>query len=98
MAVKFKQLCSRCKKNYVVVTWRQKFATCYDCQKDDLNGKITDPKMKKMFNVPESFYRDNSFLRDIKARYLRYKNLSEKQIEVFQKVADQMKKDKKESS
>ena len=87
MAVRFQMKCSRCKKNYVTVTRRQSFALCYDCQKSELEGEIKDPEMKKMFDIPQDLYRTNTFLRDIKVKYLKYGELSEKQIEVFKKVA-----------
>jgi hypothetical protein len=95
MAVKYKQLCIKCKKNYVTVTWRQRYAICYDCQKAELKGEIKDPKMKKMFKIPEKFYEENSFLRNIKANYLRYGNLTDKQIEAFKKVLGKVKEEKK---
>lgn len=95
MAVKYKQQCYRCKKNYVLATWRQKYVICYDCQKKELAGKIKDPKMKKFFNIPEEYYKENSFLRDIKINYLRYENLTEKQVEAFKKTVQNIKERKK---
>ncbi len=92
MAVKFKQLCNKCKKNYIIITFKQNYALCYDCQKDDLKKEIKDPKMKKLFNIPEQFYKDNSFLRNIKLYYLKFGSLSEKQMEAFKKSAERMKK------
>ncbi len=91
MAPRYKQLCFRCKKNYVLVTSRQRFAMCYDCQKNELNGKITDKKMKKFFNIPGELYKESAFLRDIKVNYLRYGRLSERQVEAFKKVVQMMK-------
>ena len=64
---------------------------CWDCQKKELNGEIKDPKMKKMFNIPQEFYKENSFLRDIKVKFLRYGQLSEKQLAAFKKVVKEMK-------
>jgi hypothetical protein len=90
MAVRFKQKCMRCKKNYVTVSGSQRFAVCYECQKKDLKGKVADPKMKKLFDIPEEFYKKNSFLRDIKANYLRFGSLSEKQVEAFKKVVKEL--------
>jgi len=92
MAIKYKQKCFICKKNYVVVTRRQRWVICYDCQKSELKGEIKDPKMKKMFNIPEEFYKENSFLRDIKSKYIKYKELTENQINAFKKVVKEMKK------
>jgi hypothetical protein len=56
-----------------------------------MKGEIKDPKMKKMFDIPEEFYKENSFLRDIKIKYLQWGELTEKQIEAFKKVAKDMK-------
>lgn len=94
MAIKYKHKCSRCKKNYVTVTSRQRFILCYDCQKTDLHGEIKDPKMKKLFNIPEEYYQENGFLRNIKISYLRFEKLSEKQIETFKKVVKKMKEER----
>ena len=94
MAIRFKQKCMRCKKNYVTVSRNQRFVICYECQKKELKGEIKDPKMKKLFNIPEEYYKQNSFLRNIKANYLRYENLSEKQIEAFKKTVKKIKEEK----
>ncbi|MBU2589827.1 MAG: hypothetical protein KKA65_04240 [Nanoarchaeota archaeon] len=91
MAIKYKELCRRCKKNYVAVTGKQRYPICYECHKSELEGEIKDPKMKKMFDIPEEFYEKNLFLRDIKIKYLEYRNLSEKQVEAFKKTVKKMK-------
>lgn len=75
----------------VLMTSRSQFPICYDCEKAQLQGEIKDPEMKKMFDIPEEFYKNNSFLRSIKKNYLRFGNLTEKQIEVFKKVVEDMK-------
>lgn len=93
----YKQLCARCKKQFVLVSGNQ-FPVCYECQKKELSGEIKDPKMKKLFDIPEELYRTNSFLRDIKAKYLRFGNLTEKQIEVFKKVAKELSNQSKKES
>ncbi len=66
---------------------------CYDCQKAELNGVIDDPEMKKFFDIPHEFYVNNSFLRDIKVKYLKFGNLTEKQIEAFKKTVDKLKEE-----
>lgn len=91
MARKYKQKCFRCNKNYVVVGARQRFAKCYECQKPELEGVIEDEKMKEFFNIPDDFYKDNSFLRSIKISYLKNKRISDRQAEAFIKVVDEMK-------
>jgi len=92
MAVKFKQKCFRCRKNYVTVTRKQRYVICYDCQKSEMKGEIKDPKMKKMFDIPEEFYKENSFLRDIKIKYLKFGGLTENQINAFKKTVEEMKR------
>ena len=96
MGIRYKQKCFKCRKNYVMVGRGQRFAICYDCQKGDLNQKIKDPKMKKFFDIPEDFYRNNSFLRSIKMNYLRFEKLSEKQIDAFKKTVKEMKSGSKD--
>jgi DNA-directed RNA polymerase subunit RPC12/RpoP len=94
MAIQFKQRCSKCKKNFVLTTSRQSFVVCYDCSKEALKGEITVPSYKKLFNIPEEYYKENAFLRSIKVNYLRYHNLTDRQIETFKKVAAKMKEEK----
>lgn len=48
-----------------------------------MKGEIKDPAMKKMFDIPDEYYKASSFLRDIKIKYLQYENLTERQIEAF---------------
>lgn len=91
--VEYKQRCYACKKNYVTVKRRQPYVMCWDCQKKQLSGKIDDPEMKKMFDIPEKFYKKSSFLRDIKVKYLRYGNLTERQIAAFKKAVKEMKEE-----
>ena len=93
--VRFKQLCQKCKKNMVLVTSRTRFTVCYDCQKDELKGEIKNEKMKKLFDIPEDFYKESLFLRSIKANYLKFGKLSDKQVEWFKKVVTEMKGAKK---
>ena len=92
--VRYKQLCSRCKKERVITSSGTKFPLSYDCQKDELKGEIKDPEMKKLFDIPEDFYKESSFLRSIKINYLKFEKLSDKQIEWFKKVVDEMKNKK----
>ncbi len=91
MAVIYKQKCARCKKNYVMATWRQPFLTCYDCQKTELEQEVKDPEMKKFFNIPHEYYKESAFLRNIKITYLRYSSLTDKQREAFKKTVTVLK-------
>jgi len=92
--IKYKVKCCICKKNYILVTRRTNYPVCYDCQKSELQGEIKDPKMKKMFDIPEELYKNNSFLRNIKINYLKWGSLSDKQIDAFKKAVDKELNDK----
>jgi len=50
--------------------------------------------MKRMFKLPEEFYKNNSFLRDIKIKYIKFGGLTEKQIDAFKKTVKQLKEEK----
>jgi len=91
--VKFKQKCSKCNKNYVLTSSRHGYMVCYECQKEEMNQPINDPEMKDLFNIPEEYYKHNYFLRNIKVNYIRYKNLSENQINAFKKTVIDVKKE-----
>ena len=78
----------------VIITSKTKYPLCYDCQKNDIQGEIKDPEMKKMFDIPEEFYKESLFLRSIKINYLRFGKLSDKQIEWFKKVTEKIKEEK----
>ncbi len=91
MAIQYKQKCCVCRKNYAVVTRRDRYAICYDCHKKQMEGEITDPEMKQLFDIPEEYYKQSMFLRNIKINYLKYGNLTEKQIAAFKKVAAKIK-------
>ena len=91
MRPQYKQRCFKCKKNMVITSSANRFPVCYDCQKTELQGKIDDPAMKELFDIPEEFYKANAFVRDIKINYLKFGKLSEKQIEAFKKTVERMK-------
>jgi hypothetical protein len=55
-----------------------------------INQPIEDETFRKLFDVDQKLYEQSSFLRSIKSNYLRFKNLSDKQIEMFKKVAEEM--------
>lgn len=95
MAISYKHKCSRCKTNYVKVIWKQRYPVCYECQKRELDGEIKDPKMKKLFDIPEEYYKENAFLRDLKITYLQYRNLTDKQIQALKKTIQKIKEEKK---
>ena len=91
MAIQFKQRCVKCKKVYVLTSSRNNYVLCYDCQKDRLKGVIKDKKMKALMDISEEFYKNNSFLRDLKINCLTFGSLTEKQVEAFKRTVERMK-------
>lgn len=88
--IQYKEKCKVCKKNYVLTTSRSEFLVCYECQKAELERPIEDEVMRNFFDIPQEFYFNNNFLRNIKANYFRYGSLTDKQKEAFKKVVGQM--------
>ena len=82
----YKQRCMICKKNMVLIKSYRTKPICEACQMKDINAPVTDPKYKKLFDIDVELYKKSDFLRRIKSYYLRFETLSERQIEVFQKV------------
>lgn len=62
---------------------------------EEKDHPIKDPKIKKLFNIPKEFYDQYAFLKNIKANYMRYGSLTDKQIGVFKKVVEEAKAKKK---
>ena len=58
-------------------------------------SKEVKGKLKSMFEIPEEFYKKSLFLRDIKIKYIRFGELSEKQIAAFKKVVKEMEENNK---
>jgi len=92
--VQYKERCKLCKNEWALVNYRVRFPVCLKCQMKQLNQEVTDPEFKKMFDIDKDLYEQNSFLRDIKIKYIRFGQLSEKQIETFKRVAKEMKEAK----
>ena len=95
---KFKQRCAICKNNMVVIFSYKQFPICVDCHMKQIDKPIEDAKAKKLFNIPEEFYRKSVFLRNIKGAFIRFGKLSEKQIEAFKKTVKDIKNPPKEES
>ena len=89
---KYKQRCAICKKNMVLMYSSRQFPICTECHMKQIEDPVTDPAYKELLDIPRELYVQSSFLRNIKRAYLLYHSLSEKQIEVFKKVAGEMKK------
>lgn len=80
----------KCKDNYVLTSNRKEYLICYECQREELSQPIEDKEMKAFFDIPLALYKQSNFLRDIKVKYLRYGNLTEKQKEYFKKTVDKL--------
>ena len=78
----------------LIVSSKQR-PVCSSCIPEEKDRPIKDPKIKKLFNIPKEFYDKYAFLKNIKANYMRYGNLTVKQIEVFKKVVEEAKIKKK---
>ena len=91
MRARYKQLCIICRKNHVLISSYRQVPICVDCSMKQISKPIEDEKFRKMFDIDQKLYESSSFLRSIKSNYLRFGALSEKQIEMFKKVAAEIK-------
>jgi hypothetical protein len=87
---KYKQLCAICRKNHALIVSRNQFPICTSCSMKQISQPIENEKFRKLFDIDQKLYEESSFLRSIKSNYVRFKSLSEKQIETFKKVADEL--------
>ncbi len=88
---RFKQRCALCKENMVIMYSTRQFPKCVQCHMKEIDKPIKDKKYQKLFDIPKELYEESSFLRNIKAAYLRFDNLTEKQIEAFKKTVKDLK-------
>lgn len=91
MRPRYKQLCAICRKSHVLISSGNQFPICTACSMRQIDKPIEDAAFKKLFDIDQKLYESSSFLRSIKSNYLRFGSLSEKQIEVFKKVAAELK-------
>jgi hypothetical protein len=87
---KYKQLCAICRKQHTLIESRNQFPICISCSMKQISQPIENRKFRKLFDIDQKLYEQSSFLRSIKSNYVRFKSLSEKQIEVFKKVAKEL--------
>jgi len=59
-----------------------------------MQGEIKDPELKKLLDIPEELYVQNSFLRAIKINCLKYGSLTQPQIDAFKRTVQEMQKKK----
>lgn len=93
---KYQQRCGLCKKNMVMMYSHKQFPVCTSCNMKQINQPIDDPEYKKFFDIPEKFYLESYFLRNIKSSYIRFGSITENQRAAFLKTVADMKKGKKE--
>ena len=55
-----------------------------------MKGEIKGKKYKELFDIPEKYYKNSLFLRNIKIYYLRFDKLSDRQVKAFKKVVKEM--------
>ena len=96
MRYSYKQKCIVCRKNHALVTWKNRVPVCVECKMKEIDKPITNPKYKKLFNIDKALYEKSGFLRNIKSSYIRFGELSEKQIDMFKKVVEDVKNKKPE--
>jgi hypothetical protein len=94
MRPQYKQKCIVCRKNMVLISAYRQVPVCAECKMKEINRPIVEEPYRTMFAIDEELYKQSSFLRNIKANYLRFGKLSEKQIETFKKVAEELKQKK----
>ncbi|MBI2144633.1 hypothetical protein HYU17_05840 [Candidatus Woesearchaeota archaeon] len=87
---RYKQLCAICRKSHVLIITRGQFPICTPCSMKQINQPIADEKFRKLFDIGQNLYEQSSFLRSIKSNYLRFGSLSDRQIEMFKKVAAEL--------
>ena len=94
MRYSYKQKCIVCRKNHALISWKNRVPVCVECKMKEINKPIKSPKFKKLFAIDKALYEKSGFLRNIKSSYLRFGELSEKQIEMFKKVVKDVKNKK----
>ncbi len=87
---KFKQKCALCKEHMVLMYSRRQFPICTKCHMKKIAKPVTDTKYKKLLDIPKELYEKSVFLRNIKESYLRFDNLTEKQVAAFKKVVKEL--------
>jgi len=92
---KYKQRCSLCKNNWALVLNYKQKPVCPDCEKILLHKPVKDAKMRELFAIDKEFYEQSAFLKSIRLNYSIYGSLTERQVEYFKKVSEELKDEKK---
>ena len=88
--LKFKQKCKICKKEWVLVQYGQ-FTICVTCHMKQIAEEVTEKKYQ-FLNIEKELYEQSRFLRNIRQSYLKFKELSDKQIKTFKKTVGELRK------
>lgn len=89
----YKQKCGLCKKNWALMrSGYQRFAVCQECEMKVIAKPVKNPKMKKLFDIPQEWYRENHFLRSVRYQYGRFGDITPKQADAFKATVDEMRK------
>ncbi len=80
----------------VVMYSGRQFPICVECHMKRIDKPVEDPKYKKLLDIPASLYKKSLFLRNIKEAFLRFDELTEKQIEAFKKTVKDLRSGKLE--
>ena len=74
---------------------RTRIAICLECEMKEVQQPVESSQMKKLFDIPLDWYRENPFLRSVRYQYGRYGQLTTKQIEAFKKTVKELREGKK---
>lgn len=88
--VRYKQLCTLCRKNHIVIEHYKQKPICPECEMRNW-GEIKNKKYKKVLDIPKEIYVKSYFLRNVRGYYKIFGKLSEKQIEAFKKTVEKLK-------
>ncbi len=90
----FKQKCKLCKTEWVIMNYKE-YPICVKCQMRQAFSEEITAKKYLFLEIDKKLYEQSRFLRNIRQSYMRYKELTAKQIAAFKKVAEEVKHPKK---
>ena len=69
----------------------RQFPICSECHMKRISEPVTDPRYKKLLDIPTEFYEKSMFLRNIKEAHQRFGTLTKNQIDAFKKAVEDLK-------
>ncbi|MBU0457166.1 MAG: hypothetical protein ABH824_04780 [Nanoarchaeota archaeon] len=91
--LKFKKKCGICREEWVLINDRE-YPICVNCHMKQIFSEEITEKKYDFLNIDKKIYLKSRFLRNIRHSYLRYKSLTDKQVEAFKKAVEDIKKEK----